>query len=307
MQISFGAPRRLNVRQLSVNDWQVHWVTERVLFPAEAVAESLGLVKRWQQTCSGIEDTWVQRECGVPTLWLKFDCVIDETSGRLGVYEIDDCPDGLGVGCLVNRSFARELEMFQSTWPKFRAVVADGRTTDDTLWLSLETIRLETMNGYRGQILPRPHRLGDDRFAPLAERSVGPCLTQGSKHYGLGLGLWQPVQHETELNWHESFVLKTPFGYGGSGIYIRHEGRFSGVTGKGKIRAAFQKHGTMYRQPFIMPMTCPFDPSYLMVLRPFFGFDRLSNSYRYLGGFWLARPGNLKLHGAADALVGPLM
>src|SRR3989338_3917615 len=307
MQMSFGAPSRLHVNQLPVNGWQENWVGQRVSFPGEAVTESLGLVNSWRQTCSGIEDAWVQREYGVPTLWLKLDCVVDATSGTLGVYEIDDCPDGLGVSCLVNRPFARELDMLQSTWPAFRPVVADGRTTDDALWLSLETIRLETMNGDRGRVLARPHRLGDGRYAPLAERSVGPCLTQGSKRYGLRLGLWQPVQSEAELDWHESFVLKTPFGYGGSGIYIRHEGRLSGVTGKGKIRDAFQKHGTLYRQPFIMPMTCPFDPGYLMVLRPFFGFDPLSGCYRFLGGFWLARPGNLKLHGAADAIVGPLV
>lgn len=306
MQTEFAAQHGFKVNEQSVGGWSVRWINQPISLPGVAVAQLFDLITRWLWAYAAVEETWVMRRLQVPTLWLKFDCVIDQTSNRLGVYEIDDCPDGVGIGCLVNHAFRQRLEQLRRHWPKFTPLVAAGRTTDDSLWLG-ESISLETVNGHRGFILARPHELDDDRFGRFARLSVSTCLQQGRKDYGARLGLWESVSSEAELNWHDSFVLKASRGYGGSGVYIRHKGSFRGASGKASIIAALKENNTMYRQPFIMPMACPFDPRYLMVLRPFFGFDLAAGRYQYLGGFWLARPGNLKLHGAADAIVGPLV
>ena len=305
MEDTFAAKYDLTVYERVVQGWLVRYVQAAIGLSKPVLRQAASLIEQWRWAHRAFEHTWVLHNLQVPTLWLKFDCVVN-ADGRLGVYEIDDCPDGVGIGYLVNSAMRLQLKRVRQQWPHFVPLLAAGRTTDDELWLE-GALSLETVNGQPGLILPRPNQLGDGRFSRFAYRSVGPCLTQGCKAYGEQLGLWQPVCSADELDWHQSFVLKPIRGYGGSDVCIRHKSSFRGASGKGSIISALQKHGTMYRQPFIMPMTCPFDAAYLMVLRPYFGFDVAARCYRYLGGCWLARPGNLKLHGAADAIVGPLI
>lgn len=65
----------------------------------------------------------------------------------------------------------------------------------------------------------------------------------------------------------------------------------------------------MYLQPFVPPMPmdingAPFNAIY----RPYFAYSGRKNGWIPLHGVWTARPApNIRIHGAADAISGPLM
>ena len=294
--------------QYSMPGVEFHWIDGEITLSHPATSQIFQQVLRWLECCSHEDATWAQRRCGVPSLMIKVDCAVEPDGQQLrGIYEIDDSPDGIGIAQMVNAPFASRLARLRRQWPHFRSLALHHRITDDHLWLE-EPLSLETLDKYDGLLLIRgePQQPG---MAHLAERSVSTCALQGSKAYGVTLGWWQPVTAPDQINWEdEVLILKSPYGRGGWGVHIRcMRGGFESTSGRPQILEALNRDGLLYRQPFIVPMTCPFFPDRLMVLQAFFGFNLQTQQYQYLGGLWVARRDSLKITIAPDAIVGPLI
>lgn len=293
------------VTKVQVNDWQVSYLTRECVVPEAAVVRARTWLDCWEHSFKS-EDTWVQRACGVHSLLVKVDVGrIDPDTHNIGLFGVDDCPDGLGVAALCNTQLRTKLLSLKDQWPTTRLLVL-GDQSDDQLWLG-EPLGHDELDQYHGLLLVR----GSAQDAtPFADRSITPCAHRNLRCWGEYVQLWSPVSTSDQLPWKRGFVLKPRQGMSCRDVYIWFKGKHCGSSRRADIEAALKRNGTMYSQQFIEPMACPFlsnGSEWLMVYRMFFGFDMMARQYVYLGGFWLARKGNLRLHGASDAVVGPLL
>jgi hypothetical protein len=272
----------------------------------------LEVLHNWQ-TCVPYEPTLVMRQYGVPCLVVRFDCTISP-SGKVSIYEIQEGCSGLGYAGIVNPEF-RKLRDYCKTslWPEFKVIISESSNDDDPLWL--EPISLEEAFSTNVALMMR-YSVSDPseirRLEPLIARAIRPVVTHNDKTYGIKLGLWQPIrwsQFPDSLPWHESFVLKPLRKSGSRDVVIwRHDNARGGAT-KSQIKRVLQENQWMYIQKFAEPMSITISAErYNAILRPFFGYDIAAKQWIPLHGMWIARPyPNLRIHGSADAVSGPLM
>lgn len=252
------------------------------------------------------ENTWIHRSYGVPSVIVRFDCVIRGESR--GIYELEERPAGGGLSKKINGVFANKLHRLQSDWlacgidPGY--VISHRREVlDDHLWLPPATDE--------HLIWPRVDHHESDYYH-LQDRSLSVIATKGLKSYGIEMGLWKLVIDGENLPWHEPFVLKPLRGSKCSQVFVWWPDKKTAPEGahtKSKITDALKIAGKMYLQEYIPAMSHPGLPGYGVFLRFFWGLNTLTGQYVPLGGMWMGRPGkygHARLHGASDALSGPV-
>lgn len=296
------------LQQQTIGPWTLRWIYEAVeTMPEWALQQCQALITAWENNFPA-EKTWVQNQHGRHSLLLKFDVAnLDDAQNTMKIYGIDDTPDGIGIACTVNPAFHINLVEVCKTWPHVRLLNLDEKPGDDFLWLGKSLTPNEACN-YRGLFFIRaPHHISLTEFSV---KSVTACDHRNTRNWGEALGMWNKVSDPEKLPWKESFALKPNQGMGCHDVYLWKKGAFSGSSGKGKINEALQRHGTMWCQEFIEPMRCETlcnGSEWRMIYRIFFAYNMASACYEHLGGFWLAREKNWRLHGAPDAIMGPVL
>jgi len=288
-----------SLRELELGGWTVNCSTSEAIIPDNSIQQARAVVLRWS-TVFPEENTWVRTNLGIPSLIVRLDSTIN--GNGLEIYEIEERPAGIGISYVLNEEFRMRLDSIKKTWPPFDVVISKQRKgSDDALWTNVTD--LETASGL---ILARAEPDETD-FHEVESKLVSSLRRKGDKSYGLQLGMWDKVHSQTDLNWETPFVLKPLQGSKTRDVQIWHPQELRGRSTKSKISRVFDQHSEgMYRQPFHPPVELKLNgETYYMIYRVFFGYNLENHNWEYLSGLWNARP-NLKIHGASDAIFGPI-
>jgi len=276
--------------------------------PASAVAEMVHMLTKWQAVFP-MEETYVRNTYGVPALIARFDGALDGTTFR--PYEIQGGCGWVGYASIANPAFKAARENIAATWPAFPLLIGDHVIHDDDLWL--QRISLSEALATESPLMIR-YPLGELPFATrkmLIKRSVRSIETHLDKRYGVALEWWRIISWDDRdaIPWHESFVMKPTRGYGSTDVMCWTPETRRGRSTRTQIVDALKRYCWMVLQPFIPPNEMEIDGVlYNVIYRPFFGFDPVTRNWTPLHGVWTARPApNLRIHGASDAISGPLM
>ncbi len=287
-------------------------------------AHGQSIVESWVKVFPH-EDTWVAKTHGVPSLLVRLDCVPTTGKSELQCFEVEDRPQALGLALRLNMQLHYRFEKVRPHWPKRIISVSaeDRRGGDDYLWATEVTLE-EALADHDSIVLTRcePHQ---EQFWELADRSIAPIRTEGYKGYGATLGWWQRVTAGTELPGVGSgYCLKPLYGSKAKDVMIVHpqcgpgsnghkalaNGRKVGGWSRNQAANHLAEHRQMYLQPFIAPIEEHIGQygAYNHMYRIFYAFNPTTREWVCLGGLWFARPApQLLLHGAKDAIIGPVV
>jgi len=291
------------------------YTDHRISVPRFVTAQMLDILKKWQ-TVFPSEASYVSREYGVPSIIVRFDGVV-APEGRFDAYEVQSGCGWTGYAGLVNEAFRDMRDNFvKNKWPPFKLLAPLRKpleNPDELFWLQRTSLKEARESDtllwvrYLAQKIPKRVR------GAIIARSLKPVQAHNSKHYGTALGWWKTVMwheslHGSALPWDEAFVLKPSFQYGSTDIMLWKPNERTGRATRTQIIQTLQRNGGMYLQRFIAPMrTRVGNNEYNIILRPFFGYDPQEKRWVPMQGVWTGRPyPNLRIHGASDAISGPL-
>lgn len=224
----------------------------------------------------------------------------------LPFYEVETAPGGLHITSLVNPYFAEHV------FP-----LADVALCLDPDWVGYYRRFIEPNLGWKvlttwGSVPPdskvyvscAPHEVQGRRDLitdPFASKAIvlplsgGHILRNGESFEDL------------DARYPEGFVLKPDDGWGGKEVYIYDPSHKSRSTTKTYFRYVLEEQISTSRawvvQPFYPPQTTP---SGLRIWRIYAMRETREDRFRLIGGMWNSRPWSLKIHGASDALFGPV-
>lgn len=284
------------------------------MFPAWAVDELKRVLARWQIIYPP-EDTLIRERCGVPSLFVRFDCVISP-EGQLAIYELQEGCAGIGYAGIANEALRNVRDTIAGDeWPGLKEIRSTReKNQDDDLWL--ERISFRQGLRHNGPLVVRsalstclPHV-----SAAITRKSVRPIQTHNDKSYGVEFGWWKPVSwestaHGEALPWNEGFVLKPLKTAGSVDIMPWNPQKRIERTTRAQILRVLQERDTMYLQPFISPMQMDINGTvFNHIYRPYFVYSSREREWIPMHGMWVARPyPNIRIHGASDAIWGPLV
>ncbi len=285
-----------------------------ISLPAPVTNLLKNILKRWQIVFPK-EDTLIQARHGVPSLFVRFDCSISQ-DGTVHIYEIQDGCGGVGYAGIANKASAQVRDQVISReWPDLSVVTSKHIRTeiDDELWTPRILVDKALKSSYpliiRNPLLQR----SNEERSLLFKRSVCPVLTHNNKEYGVDFGWWKIVRWEESLNentlpWNEPFVLKPQDGHGSKDVMFWRPGKHSARATRTQILRVLQDRKVMYQQPLIQPSQMIINGALCnYILRPFFVYSSHQKQWVPMHGVWTARPSpNMRIHGASDAVSGPL-
>jgi len=286
------------LQKVNLGGWEFNYLNREVEFPKAAIDSVKASLLRWPSAFPK-ENTWVQNNYGLPSIMIRVDAAVND--GNLFLYEIEERPAGIGIAYMLNADFKDRLDTIRSTWPEFDVLVSSERKgTDDFLWANV----VNQANGNPVLIRAEPE---ESQFHHLEPQSISSLLKKGHKGYGVDLGLWNHVTSHEQLDWSVPFVIKPLQGSKTRNVFIWHPEKLPGSHTKTKITNAISENlGGMYVQPFCEPSKIEINHmDFWLLHRVYFGYNLLANEWQFLGGLWNARP-NLKIHGASDAVFGPI-
>jgi hypothetical protein len=296
--------------------WIVNCTDTSLSVSQAEIERLLDLIKDWAAFWVGRypnEQTAVRRIYGVPSLMVRVDYT------DTGVYEIDDRPCGIALTAAVCGQDQRNwLRVIAKNGPNFSVVVSNTRRGgDDHLWAPGGEISLDrALADKTGLVLPRCEP-GQEGFCELESRSIAPLSLEGSKAYGVALGLWSEVRDIKDLpDAATPFCVKPFQGSKCMGVYVYHpslkrKGRSGAVT-RTKIETAAAESiatkGFVYMQPFHEPIQIDAEGSlWSAIKRLFFVYVPTDHLWVPFGGVWMGRPYPcVRVHGASDSISGPL-
>lgn len=285
-----------------VGGWKFLVSNQEELFPPAAIKAATQVLSRWGEVFPR-EGTWVEGTYGVPSILVRLDCFWDGKTLR--ICEIEERPAGVGITLETNPDFRTRIQALAEIWPQFDVVISPlRRGGDDYLWRRIKT--LPSALEEDGLVLVRAEP-EEDEFYPFISRSVSTIRTEGWKGYGLPLGLWREVTSSEQLPWEEGFVLKPLQGSKMKDVEIWHphlRKELKGISSRRRVEETLIRCGRMYLQEFFPPMR---KGELLVIYRVYFGYNPVEKRYSCLGGVWNGRPNQLRLHGASDAVFGPLV
>lgn len=284
--------------KMTINTWTITISDETEQLSPVAIECARNIIRKWESLFTK-EVTWVQLNYQIPSLIIRLDCVMNEC-GVLSIFEVEERPSGLGLTSVGNEVFAAKLQSLASSWPDFYVVTSPRRVAgDDYLWRKELTQDADSNSLVLVRAEPE-----EKEFYHLEKRSVSSLRSKGCKAYGEGLGLWEKVNslEFDDLPWGRGFVLKPLQSSKMHDIAIWDPQRRPGSVTRKKIKDTLARHNDMYLQHLIIP---PIKNDQYRMYRVFFGYNLIAKEWVYLGGMWLERP-NLRLHGATDAVLGPV-
>ena len=318
--LRLGVPvKRLDLEQQYLGlrkKWWTKYCPDVITIRRESLKPAEELIKRWTKIFPK-EDTLAQKFYNIPSFVVGVDCIIDEKTGRFGLYEIDEKPTGIGLACFLNESFKAHLHGMLAWWPYSSITVLiskDRRGCDDQFWTTTTSNQKDFNTHSLFIIRAEPGEIG--KFNGFEGNSGSSLLQDGNKSYGVELGLWRettPRDLENPELWKENFVLKPCQGRDSKDIMIwinGYNGNY-GTSSEGQIRKKLNQNGRMYMQEFIPPLTkqdsCGCRTVYWKTIyRILFAYDVDFRKYVALGGFWIMR-NNYKVQVAPDSLTGQII
>jgi|GEM_PF-1073373 len=294
---------RTHFRQ--IGEWKFWHSTETLSLPGKNLKEAEERVTDWLQYFPR-EENWVGQNFGVPSLFLRMDCSI--LNGHLNLYKIKECPDKIGAMKIINPRFKATSEKLQRGWPNIKSLVTSySDHSDDDLWL--EEVNLEEAKKKPGLLFIRT-KSGEEIPDLFKKWSVNPLETKGDKSYGLKMGLWREVSVNDldRLNWKDGFCLRARKTSDLKNVEIWHPDKnkfqkhgISGFSTKIEVENALRENGSMYCQPFIMPMRS--STGLRMILQLYFIYNLQKMKYEYAGGTFVERP-SIRIKREGDAVIG---
>lgn len=280
----------------AANGWFATCSDEAQTFSPQFIAAGEDAIRRWAPLFPK-EENWAENQFKVPSLIVRVDCTVID--GQLGFYEVEERPAGMGLTGALNPQFA---ELFAAArrkwWPEVTAMISPRRRADDDyLWT-----RIVTTPDSPVIIRSDPDESDYWQYQAL---SISSLRHKGDKSYGVELGWWREVRGAHELPWDQAFVLKPVQGSKARGMWFWNPAtRRNGYSTRSQVGRALAAAGRMYCQLWLQPMSGP-NGYTAMIYRVYYIFNPEMRSWSCLGGHWVAR-NDLRLHGASDALLGPV-
>ncbi|MGC9603617.1 MAG: hypothetical protein ABSF47_04085, partial [Minisyncoccia bacterium] len=181
-----------------------------MIFPKGLMGRALGYIDVWKNSFPA-EETLAQREFGVPSLIIGLDCAPKDDN--LGLYEIEERPDGIGLSAIMDSGFRNRLIQAMFSWgergrsPNVYAVISPRKgVSDDFIWTNTALDSKELDSGF---VIVRAEPNEDDFFR-FERSSISSVRQKGSRSYGVALGLWKEISLENldSASWPKRFVLK---------------------------------------------------------------------------------------------------
>jgi hypothetical protein len=303
------------MQMMEVGGWlfAVSSVTlEMPLSTVEWVANELLPV--WASVWPLQEETMALSRFGVPSVLVRIDGVLTP-DGNLEIYEVEERPAGIGICCLLSPEFKTRFHSWLKSYDWNLAVVISHRRAnhDDGVWTFEFGVPLFNGKSCSPEV-PESHALlvraepEEEEYWFFSHQALFPIRLKGWKGYGLRLALWEPIPEDSNLlPWDEGFALKPLQGSKMRDVFLWHPSKGSGVATRTKVENMIKSGKVAYVQKWIHPESYhEFIPGYFLIRRIYFGFLPSSHEWVYLGGVWNARP-NLRIHGAKDAVFGPVV
>jgi hypothetical protein len=310
-------PQSLETFNLQVGPLVVHSTRASIdVTPAE-IADLRERLPRWAKAYPRLEETFAWGTLRVPTVIARFDYSVNQQSGMVNVYEIEDRPFGLALTAQLVPTFAARTRaviagLTTVTGRPVGVYVAPDRVanTDDMVLADsgiFDHVVDDVAAAPSDTLLWVRAERTDESVRHLAHRSISTIASEGSKAYGLEMGMWERAS-AASINFEQPFVLKPHAGCRCQGVEIWHPSAPKGIGGfstRTRIMRAIESGTAAYVQPFYEPEACPYIPGAWMIRRLFFGFNAYTSQWSVLGGMWIGRK-NAKLHGSMDSVTGPL-
>jgi hypothetical protein len=300
--------------QVKIGDWTFAVSSVALDMPRFIIEEVANdLLPRWASVWPREEETMALVKFGIPSVLVRLDCVV--TDEGLGVYEIEERPAGLGIACIVNSEFKVRFHSWMKSYDWNLAVVISHRRAnhDDGVWTFEFGVPLFNGKSCSPEV-PESHALlvraepEEEEYWFFSPQALFPIRLKGWKGYGLRLDLWEPIPEDPNLlPWDKGFALKPLQGSKMRDVFLWHHSKGPGVATRTKVENMIKSGKVAYVQKWIHPESYhEFIPGYFLIRRIYFGFLPSSHEWVYLGGVWNARP-NLRIHGAKDAVFGPVV
>lgn len=330
-----------NVRMCSIGRWQIKTLDRPITVSESEKQQMENVATLWSKSFTSDHKNWMTEKFGVPSSVIRFDYIIDDT-GIIRVFEIEDRPAGLEVVALNNPKafdlFINSLTEFaRYSGKKLGICVSRGRmfNSDDFFWLG----RIEAVTDCTivlGEAPKHPKDTiwfvrslrGEAEYYHLSPYSLSTIQYEGDKSYGVEMGLWKELYtQEYEMDpqvgfipcgttptniaipWDKPFVVKPDAGCRCENVHMYHPKKpGGGYSTRSKIENAIKNQEVKYLQEYYAPEFPSFLPQdYAMIRRCYLTFDIQTKQYKVIGGVWEARPKCHKIHGASDAICGPIV
>ena len=302
-----------SIRAITVGPWEISVHQKEIKIADWEHRQLLQKAAEWATVFPREEATLAWQAFGVPSVLIRFDYIVEGDAIR--IYEIEERPAGLAMTRIIDphfRSIFAEwtAEVEQALGKRISIFVAPSRleTSDDMIIAQDNDHPFRTISSVRSDIngsdalFVRSYR-NEREYYDLAERSLSTIKEEGYKGYGVQMGLWKKIDGTIDLD--QAFALKPKYGSRCEEVYLYSGKRpGNGFSTKTKVLNAIESGAVSYVQPFHKPEEPDFlDSGHSMIRRVYLGFDPILNSFRCLGGMWMARK-CVKVHGASDTISG---
>lgn len=311
-----------SIKTYDLGVWKVQVLDEPLLISEKEKAYLEAQAELWAEKFAPLHANWLRRQFGAPTVSIRFDYVLDK-SGVPRIFEIEDRPTGFEVAALVDshsfQAFKNALLMFSNfAYKPLGICVSKERmyNSDDYFWIH----RIAKDNDVRivlGDIPKNPEKniwfvrslRSEEKYYHLDKFSVSTTKYEGDKGYGKEMNLWTDIP--LDIDWSSAHAFKPESGCRCENIHLwspTDRNSKGGFSTKTKIENAIKAKEVQFMQDYFPPETVSFLPeNYLLIRRTHAVFSLPDLKYRVVGGQWEARPNCTKIHGASDAVCGPML
>lgn len=271
---------------------------------------------------------------GIPAPVIRMD-MPPATEGFRGVYEVEANPSGLGIADMINLPMAGQIagflraqgisEIGYAAAPSRLDQMADHDVFMKALGRNGVASRLINLESERPRDMPLWLRAGQEDIKLLLSGEnplMSDCLLchyDGGGHKGYLIDIGDAVSVETITDFSEEpfdrypdgFVLKPKHGWGtrDTHVYVpRTPFKKSGVTRAKMVRLLNDVRELRADEKYILqPFGAPevSEDGAFRIWRLYALWD--GTAYRVVGGFWAQRKSSLRIHGADDCVMGPLV
>ncbi len=321
MTTKFQTEETLNqgIQTFVIGNWHTKTLPQEITISQNEKSVLESYAKEWPKNFNSKHSNWMTTEFNVPSCIIRFDYVLDQY-GVPQVFEIEDRPAGFEINALVSKeasdSFLLSLDRLSNYAKKPIGIcISQGRmfNSDDFFWVQ----RLSGVKTVFGGLPQNPEShiwfvrslRTEKEYYSLSPYSISTIEYEGDKSYGVGMGLWENLNNLNSLSWDKPFVVKPDAGCRCENVHMYHPQKpGGGFSTRSKIEKAILNGDVNYIQNYHSPEHPDFLPDgYSMIRRCYLVFNINDLSYKVIGGQWESRPKCHKIHGASDAVCGPLI
>lgn len=312
----------MGVQNFTVNNWVVRTLSNQITLAEDEIKHLVACASDWSTAFVENHQNYFRSQFGAPSSVIRFDYVLD-SNGFPRVFEVEDRPAGIEINALCNpRMFDLFIESLKEysiyTGKPIGICVSPGRmfNSDEFVWVQ----RVRDIPNFKvvlGDVPRNPEThlwlvrslRSEAEYYSLESHSLSTIEFEGDKSYGSRMGLWSEIQSIEGIDWNTHFVVKPDAGCRCENVHLFKPGKnVRGFSSRAKIVNAIERKEVKYIQPYFAPEKHQFLPEeYQLIRRCYAVYSLQEKSYKIIGGLWEARPDCHKVHGASDAVCGPLV